>query len=260
LAENLYNPLPVSAQMGGGDLPPMEPRPWAVGEVLEEAWGKLQQNAANMLIGMMVFFFVSTFVNMIISLPLSIVSGIIQAMVANKSDGPYLGILVTMPISLVSGLLQSIVTGAMMVPLYRLFLASARGEPSDLNIAVGGFDRILPSILTQFLVTFAVFFGMIFFIVPGIILALGLSQAQIYAVDTRLGPVDCLKASWQAMDGWKMQQFILGLAVAGLSLVGMIPCGMGLFVVVPLSFTAIAIVFTRVSGRSQSGMMDPQVA
>lgn len=61
----------------------------------------------------------------------------------------------------------------------------------------------------------AVGIGCIFLIVPGIIIALGLSMSTYLAVDTDLGPVDALKKSWEMMKGHKWEYFVFGLSFLG---------------------------------------------
>ena len=57
-----------------------------------------------------------------------------------------------------------------------------------------GAGRFLPLLGVLFLTLLAVMLGYALLIVPGIILALGLSFAQFYVVDQKMGPIDALKA------------------------------------------------------------------
>ena len=57
--------------------------------------------------------------------------------------------------------------------------------------------------------------GFALFIVPGIILSLGLSMASIIVIDSDLGPIDVLKKSWEMMKGYKWNYFVFILSFLG---------------------------------------------
>jgi uncharacterized membrane protein len=59
----------------------------------------------------------------------------------------------------------------------------------------------------------AIIIGFILLVVPGIIVAFGLSQTFfILADDKEIGAVDALKASWEMMKGNKVKFFVLSLS------------------------------------------------
>lgn len=79
------------------------------------------------------------------------------------------------------------------------------------------FEIIAISILTAL----AVFAGTILLIIPGIIIALGLSYVQeVYIDNTKLSAVEALKHSWKITNGHKMDLFVLGLSFIGWSILG----------------------------------------
>ena len=57
--------------------------------------------------------------------------------------------------------------------------------------------------------------GFALFIIPGVILALGLSMASVIVVDSDLSAIDALKKSWNMMKGYKWNYFVFILSFLG---------------------------------------------
>lgn len=70
---------------------------------------------------------------------------------------------------------------------------------------------LLVSLITSIIIGL----GLAIFIIPGIILALGLSMASLITIDTDLGPIDALKKSWTMMRGYKWNYLIFILSFLG---------------------------------------------
>ena len=90
--------------------------------------------------------------------------------------------------------------------------------------------------------------GMVFLVVPGVILALGLGLYPYFIVDRNMGPVEALKASWDATTGHKANLFVLGFYSFGVMLLGVAACCIGIMPAVAVMSVAQAIVFTRLTG------------
>ena len=92
--------------------------------------------------------------------------------------------------------------------------------------------------------------GLILFIVPGIIAALGLMFSTYLVIDTHTGPIEALKESWRVTKGHKMQLFLLMLAIVLLNLLGFIALVIGLLVTVPVSMLAMAHAYRKLEHRA----------
>lgn len=98
-----------------------------------------------------------------------------------------------------------------------------------------GFKNFGTAIATYLLVAVATIIGMLLFIIPGIILALGLCLSMyIIADDPEIGAYDALKKSWEMMNGYKVKYFGLVLLFIGLSLLCVLTLGIGFFFLMPL--------------------------
>lgn len=80
--------------------------------------------------------------------------------------------------------------------------------------------------------------GIICFIIPGIIIALGLAMTSYLAVDTDLSPIEVMKKSWEMMKGYKWNYFVLGLSFIGWYL--LMPFTLGLLLIWLIPYVTVA--------------------
>ncbi len=247
MSDNLFSPLPTNPT-ALGDIQDGSPIPWEATEVLSEAWEKFKANAVILIISTLIVFFGSFIINMIVQLPLNLITTGVQVV---AQDNEALVMLVVVVGAVLGGGIQVLVNTAAMIGLTRMNLAVARGQTADLNMLTSGYGRFFSVMGTQILVFLAVFAGLVFLFVPGIIIAWGLAMAQLYAIDSELGAVDCLRRSWEVMDGSKIKLFVtfLLLGIASFFVV-IFTCGMGALVAMPVMGLTTAIIFTRVTGRT----------
>jgi len=80
--------------------------------------------------------------------------------------------------------------------------------------------------------------GFIAFVVPGVILALGLAFVPYLVIERGLGPIDAMKESWRVTKGYKGQIGLLALALIGIIMLGLLALGIGVFVAAPIAMLA----------------------
>lgn len=103
-----------------------------------------------------------------------------------------------------------------------------------------GFKNWGTAIAAYLLVAVAVLVGIVFFIIPGIILSLGLALTMyIVAEDPEIGAYDAMRKSWEMMDGYKTKYFGLMLMFLGLSILCLLTLGIGFFWLIPFSQVAL---------------------
>lgn len=118
-------------------------------------------------------------------------------------------------------------------------LAMLRAYRGDDSVTFGdlfaGVPKALPLFLTGLLFSLAIVVGLVFCIVPGVILGLGLWPAFLLVMEDDLDAVSALKGAWALTSGHKLQLLILGLACGVVTLMGLLACCVGIFVAGPVA-------------------------
>lgn len=130
----------------------------------------------------------------------------------------------------------------------RYMLKLARGQQANFGEIFSG-GPFLAYLLTSILLGLGVMFGMLLLIVPGIILAIGWSYAMYLVLDRRHGPVEALSASWKITRGFKGKIFGLMLLFIPVTLLGLLACGIGYLVAIPVCMLAMAYVYLKLTGE-----------
>ena len=71
-----------------------------------------------------------------------------------------------------------------------------------------------------------------------------------FVVDRNMSVVDSIKASFEATRGSLFNLFIFGVIAMALSIVGSIPCGLGLLVVVPVLSLAASHIYMALTAEA----------
>ena len=143
---------------------------------------------------------------------------------------------------------SSVISAALLIMWLRL----TRGQAFEIEYLFEAKRFIIPMLLVQFASQLVVGAGMLACIVPGIILAVGLSLSSILAVDHGLKPLDALSASWEITKGRKLDVGILFIALFLLNFAGALACGMGLLLTVPMSAGALCIFYNSIAKAGNS--------
>jgi hypothetical protein len=133
--------------------------------------------------------------------------------------------------------------------LIRIWLAVARGQAPEFGAMFGGGSKFLPVFATLLLTILAIMIGYVFLVVPGVIIGLGLMFSQFYVVDADMGPIEGMKASWQATNGHKGKLFLFSLVGGIVIFLGLLACCVGIYATLPIFWIALSIVYVRLSGR-----------
>ncbi len=110
-----------------------------------------------------------------------------------------------------------------------------RGRSPDFQTFLAGYARPWQVAATSILTALVTIFGLCFCIIPGIVLAVGLSFGTLLAYDRGTDPIESMRSSWALTRGhrWQLLGFFLVLCLV--MLMGFMLCGVG---VVPASVVA----------------------
>lgn len=107
-------------------------------------------------------------------------------------------------------------------------LKAARGEKirmQDLFQVLGNYPQ---AILAIFLTGIIIFAGVMFCIIPGIILACKLAFVPFLVVDRHLDCIEAIKESWRMTDGHATTIFLMMIVAIPIYFAGILCCGIGI--------------------------------
>ena len=121
------------------------------------------------------------------------------------------------------------------------FLRIIRNEDIDYGHLLDGYKQFGRIVFAEILITIAVFIGILLLIVPGIIIALMLSQTDFVLKDDReISAIDAMARSIKLMDGHKVELFWLTLSFIGWAILSLLTLGIGFLLLAPYAETAFA--------------------
>jgi uncharacterized membrane protein len=180
---------------------------------------------------------------------IGIVYGLMASVIAQYVDPSFLGVLngLVQGTSSVIGLL---VGSYMAGGIASFALKVARGQPVSFGDVFAGGQYFGRMFVAAICASIAVVLGSILCLVPGIIVALGISQYSYLVVDQGLGGVDALKKSWEMTKGHKLNIFVFGLLGILVVIAGYIACILGaLLGSVPILTIGAAYIYLRIKGE-----------
>lgn len=133
----------------------------------------------------------------------------------------------------------------------RLALGAVDGDAPDLKTLFNLYS--LPEyLITVIGMIFALVFGSILFILPGLAIWYFLSLAAFLVADRGLGPVEAWRSSFRLVSRGSGLVARLWLTTAGLYLLGMLAFGVGFLVAVPVCTVAAAHVYRHLASTVES--------
>lgn len=194
---------------------------FSFGDAFGAGWAKLKEHW---------LFFVIAYTTIFL------VSGIFGGL----SDGPYKGIEPTSGLlSLIGLLLRIWLNFNLLVITIRIF-DGVKPEWRDLFVWR---EETISYVGASILYGLMVFIGCLFFIIPGLYLAVKYGFYGYLIADKRVGAFDALKMSGQVTDGVKWLVVGFGLSLIGVIILGAMALGVGLLVAIPIVSIALAFVY-----------------
>ena len=142
-----------------------------------------------------------------------------------------------------------VIGGAIYVGVSRAVLGLVAGKPPTVGMMFEGFDRFGQAFLANLVVGLLVGIGTLFFIVPGIILGIMWMFVNLVLAETDLDFWPAMEYSANLTAGYRWELFCLLLACLVVYVLGMLACGVGVVVAVPVIVTAIALAYRFLQAR-----------
>ena len=127
-------------------------------------------------------------------------------------------------------------------------LKFVRNQNPEIKDLWSQYKRFIPIVVTLFIFALAVLAGFIALIIPGIIIAIGLSMTQLILADpeyNNLEYVPVLKESWRLWKGYKSDYTMFQFSFFGWMLLVVLSFGIASIYVVPYITTANTLYYER---------------
>lgn len=149
------------------------------------------------------------------------------------------------------GVLSFLLSAPLALGISAFFLNLVRGNEVRIEQLFDGFKHYVPALILTILMTLAIGIGLVFLIIPGIIMALGLSMSYFIMVDNpEMDAVTSMKASWEMMKGHKADYFVYCVLSILLCLLGLLVLFVGIFYVLPIVYAASALFYEKIRVKS----------
>jgi uncharacterized membrane protein len=214
--DEVWQPPPPTGVMAG------YPLPWSIEDALAVGWDRVKRWWPVLVLGWVG-----------VSIATSVLTEMLEAI-----GFPRLAELVSLVLS-----------SFLSIGLTRASLAAVRGQAPSFEQLIGGGDRLLAMIAATVLAMLAVAAGLVVFVIPGLVIALGLAFIYFTCVDEQLGPIAALERSWKLTDGCKLQLLGFGLVSLIVLVAGVLALVLGVFVAMPVIYVATAWIYTRRRGE-----------
>ncbi len=207
-------------------------------ETLSRTWAVFTDRWLPMLGGI--------FLAGLISLPIYIAFQVVNIFVVPQIQDQAVGISIMVVAQIVFQVYVLWITAGILL----FALGVVRGEEPRYGLIFAGGRYLLSLILCGILTQIIVMLGLILLIIPGLIFAMMLVQAQLLIIDRNMGVIDAMSTSRDVMAGNKMTVFAIWL-VAGILgyLFTLITCGLGGFGFVPYMAILNIVIYLGVTGQ-----------
>jgi len=138
-----------------------------------------------------------------------------------------------------AGIISLIITGALSVGVAIFHLNVSRKNEPEIGNLFQGFNSFLSSLLAFWAVLIVVFLGICLLVIPGVYWGLGYAMTFFFIADNpEISGLEAMSRSNQIMNGnrWKLLRFQIRAMI--LVIIGCIPLGLGLFIVIPWIYVA----------------------
>ncbi|MBL7773573.1 MAG: DUF975 family protein [Chitinophagaceae bacterium] len=140
------------------------------------------------------------------------------------------------------------ISGPLQLGIAGTFLKVSRGGKAEINDLFDGFRNFGNAFLLYLLMSILIIIGVIFLIVPGIIIALALSQSyRILKDNPEINAIDAMQRSFDLMKGHKGDYFVLTLSFIGWAILCLFTLGIGFLFLAPYYSTTSSVFYNHIT-------------
>lgn len=218
-----------------GAVPPQGP-PQVNFDVISHAWEALKPTMGVWVGAYVIYLIISVGVSMIVG---QFTGGGFTPPSQSGRAAPMPNI----PLMVIGQFVNIAVSLFLMGGLYRLAINQVRTGTANLGDMFSVMD-VLPNLfIVSILSTIAIFVGALFCILPGLLIGALLMFAIPLIVDQRMGAIDAMKASIEALKSQMWMALAFAIVIGILGSIGIVLCCVGLLVTGPLSILSTATLY-----------------
>src|SRR5437016_6444769 len=153
-------------------------------------------------------------------------------------------------IALVFSLLSSVplIQGALIAGFHIFTMKKLMGRPAEFGDLFKGFNYFVPTLVASLLIGLFVIGGTLLCIIPGLVIAAMYKFTYLFIVDKRMDFWPAMQASHAVVKNDYFGFTLFLLAMAGVNLLGLLCCIVGLLVTMPVTFAAITVAYKEIVG------------
>jgi len=152
---------------------------------------------------------------------------------------------------LLAGLITLAINAFIAVALINVSLKFVDDKRAVFADLISAYSLFVLYAISSILYWLIVTIGLVFLIIPGIILAIRYQFFGYYIVDKEAGVIDSLRLSWNATRGIAGQLFLFDLTLLGIVILGALALGVGLLVAIPVAGIALAFTYRRLQRQTE---------
>ena len=147
------------------------------------------------------------------------------------------------------GCLMLIIGTTLQVGINRAVLGLLAGRAPTIEMMFSGFDRFAQALAAGLVITVLTCIGLVFLIVPGIILALMWLFTNLVISETNQDFWTAMQTSAELTKGYRWQLFGLCLAFIPIILLGVLACCVGVVISEAVAYVALALAYRFLQAR-----------
>lgn len=148
-------------------------------------------------------------------------------------------------LSFVLNVALQIFQGLLLLGLARITLNLVDKKKISYRMLYESYPQLLQYVIATFLYYLMVIGGLILLVAPGLYLAVKFMYYPYAIVDKKVGALDSFKVSSKITKGNMWNQFLLGLIMMGIFILGFLFLGVGLFIAIPVALLGYAHVYRK---------------
>jgi uncharacterized membrane protein len=133
---------------------------------------------------------------------------------------------------------------------FSCFLLAETSTFCDFGTEFSNFDKLLTLFLVNLILGIAITVGFLMLIIPGIIVATLTCLSPWFVADRNMGVIESITASFDATKASFLNLLVFGVVGVAMIIVGAIPCGLGLLVVIPVLSIAASYIYVALAPES----------